>query len=172
MRLLILGLCVFAVGCGGEVPGSSTSPSSPTGGAALTQAARGANLPFHGSLQGVETAVVHLPTLDVQSTGGGQATHLGRFTATFHALVTMPAGTAVGEFTFVAASGDRLFANFTGQSAPTSVAAIVSIREIATIRSGTGRFEDAAGSFTIDRLLNQGTHISSGSFSGTIDLNH
>jgi hypothetical protein len=171
MRLLILGLCLFAVGCAGEVPGLSTSPSSTTGGAALTQAASGANLPFHGSLDGAETAVPHPPTIDVQSTGGGEATHLGRFTATFHALVTLPAGTAVGEFTFVAANGARLFATFTGQSAPTSVADVVSIQEIATITGGTGRFEDATGSFTIDRLLNQVTHISSGSFSGTIDLN-
>ena len=172
MKRLILGLCLFAFGCAGEVPGLSTSPSSTTGGAALTQAASGANLPFHGSLDGVETAVPHPPTVDVQSTGGGEATHLGRFTATFHALVTLPAGTAVGEFTFVAANGARLFATFTGQSAPTSVAGVVSIHEIATITGGTGRFEDATGSFTIDRLLNQVTHISSGSFSGTIDLNH
>jgi hypothetical protein len=78
----------------------------------------------------------------------------------------------VGEFTFVAANGASLFATFTGQSAPTSVAGVVSIQEIATITGGTGRFEDATGSFTIDRLLNQVTHISSGSFSGTIDLNH
>jgi hypothetical protein len=110
--------------------------------------------------------------VDVQSTGGGEATHLGRFTATFHALVTIPAGTAVGEFTFVAANGDRLFATFTGQSTPTSVAGVVSIHEIATITGGTGRFADATGSFTIDRSLNQGTHVSSGSFSGTIDLSH
>jgi hypothetical protein len=110
--------------------------------------------------------------VDVQSTGGGEATHLGRFTATFHALITIPAGSAVGEFTFVAANGDRVFATFTGQSAPTSVAGVVSIHEIATITGGTGRFVDATGGFTIDRSLNQGTHVSSGSFSGTIDLNH
>jgi hypothetical protein len=172
MKRLIIGFCLFTFGCAGEVPGLSTSPSSTTGGAALTQAASGTNLPFHGSLDGVETVVPHPPTIDVQSTGGGEATHLGRFTATFHALVTLPAGTAVGEFTFVAANGDRLFATFTGQSAPTNVAGVVSIHEIATITGGTGRFENATGSFTIDRLLNQVTHISSGSFSGTIDLNH
>ena len=172
MRVWILGLCLSAAACGGEVPGLSTSPSSATGGAALTQAANGTDLPFHGSLEGVETAVLNFPTVDVHSSGGGQGTHLGRFTATFHALVTLPAGTAVGTFTFVAANGDSVFATFTGQSAPTNVAGVVSIQEIATITGGTGRFEGATGSFTIDRLLNQGTHVSFGSFSGTIDLNH
>jgi hypothetical protein len=49
---------------------------------------------------------------------------------------------------------------------------VVSIHEIARIAGGTGRFDGATGNFTIDRLLNQGTHKSSGSFSGTIDLNH
>ena len=43
---------------------------------------------------------------------------------------------------------------------------------ILTCSGGMGRFEGATGSFTIDRLLNQGTHVSSGSFDGTIDLNH
>jgi hypothetical protein len=78
----------------------------------------------------------------------------------------------VGEFTFVAANGDRVFATFTGQSSPTSVAGIVSIHEVAIITGGTGRFEGATGNFTIDRLVNQATHVSSGSFDGTIDLNH
>jgi hypothetical protein len=47
---------------------------------------------------------------------------------------------------------------------------IASIVEAATITGGTGRFDDATGSFTITRVVDQATGISSGSFSGAIDF--
>ena len=52
---------------------------------------------------------------------------------------------------------------------PGSLAAIV---ETDTITGGTGRFAGATGSFTVERLLDQATGISSGSFTGGIVLDH
>ena len=51
----------------------------------------------------------------------------------------------------------------------TGVGGIASMVEAAIITGGTGRFADAAGSFTIERVLDQATGISSGSFDGTIN---
>lgn len=172
MRYLILSVCVVATACG---RGISDSPTSPTGGAmesAQTEARGGSQLPFHGSLDAHEQDVAQPPFLLVNGTGDGTATHLGRFSATFTATVTLATGSATGSITFIAANGDHLAATFVGQATPTNVAGVASIEEVATITSGTGRFAGATGAFTIRRVLNQVTGVSSGSFDGTINLGH
>ena len=45
---------------------------------------------------------------------------------------------------------------------------VLSIAESATITGGTGRFADATGTFTVERLFNQVTPLTTGSFQGTI----
>jgi hypothetical protein len=169
MRYVVLGVCMFATACAGEMPISPASPTSGTAGSAQTDARGGEQLPFHGTLQAVETDVVVPPTLQVNGTATGTATHLGRFSATFTATVTLATASAVGSISFVAANGDRLDATFIGQATPTTEAGTVSIEEVATISGGTGRFAGATGSFTINRLLNQTTGVSSGSFDGIIN---
>jgi hypothetical protein len=172
MRYLMLALCVFATACAGEIPGSPTAPSSATGGSAQTQARGGERLPFRGSLQAVERDVVAPPNLLVNGTATGTGTHLGRFTATFTATVTLATGGATGSITFIAANGDRLVASFAGQGTPTTEPNVVSVEEVATITGGTGRFVGTTGAFTIQRVLNQTTGVSSGSFDGIINPGH
>jgi hypothetical protein len=41
---------------------------------------------------------------------------------------------------------------------------------LVTLTGGTGRFEGASGSFTVERVLNRATGISTGTLSGTIVL--
>ena len=106
----------------------------------------------------------------MHSNGGGNATHLGRYTATFEFQVDLRTSTAFGSFVFTAANGDSLFGTFTGHATPAGT--VASIVETATITGGTGRFDDATGSFTIERVLDQATGISSGSFDGTISRQH
>jgi hypothetical protein len=133
MRYLVLGVCVFATACAGEIPGSPTSPTIATvGGFAETQARGGSQLPFHGSLQAVETDVVASPFLQVNGTGTGTGTQLGRFTPTFTATVTLATGSATGSIRLIAANGDRLDATFIGQGTPTTEPGVVSIEEVAT----------------------------------------
>ena len=108
----------------------------------------------------------------MNGTATGTATHLGRFTATFTATVTLATGSATGSIRFIAANGDRLDATFVGQGTPTTEPGVVSIEEVATITGGTGRFAGTTGAFTIQRVLNQATGVSSGSFDGSINMGH
>jgi hypothetical protein len=131
-------------------------------------AAADKEIPFRGSIQAVQTFNVQFPTLFVEGSGSGNATHLGRYTMTleFHVnLLTLAGG---GFADFIAANGDSLFTEFTGQASPTGNPDALSIVQAHTITGGTGRFAGATGTFTLERLLNTVTKISSGSFDGTI----
>jgi hypothetical protein len=129
------------------------------------KAAKG-QLPFHGSLEAAETDTLSFPFLTVSLSGTGQATHLGRFTATFDLLVDVRTSTSRGTVSLIAANGDRVFGTLSGHA--TGVGTTASIVETVIITGGTGRFADATGSFTIERVLDQATGLSSGSFDGTI----
>jgi hypothetical protein len=119
-------------------------------------------------LAAVEIDTVEFPNLFVDLSGTGNATQLGRFAMTLQAQIDLQTGVGVGTISFVAANGDSIFATETGQATDTPDPNIVSIVELATITGGTGRFAGATGTFTLERLLNLITGISSGSFSGTI----
>jgi hypothetical protein len=166
MRYALLGLCVFAASCAGEAPSGPTSLSSPIGGAAVTEATGGSELPFRGTLQATETvdgALHHL-------VGTGEATHLGRFTLTSEFTVTSPPPTASGTAIWTAANGDQIFTTVTGLGVLTFP--ILVTVETYTITGGTGRFAGASGSITLDRSINLQTFISSASITGTISPGH
>jgi hypothetical protein len=166
MRSIVLGLCVVAAGCSGQVLDSPTSPTSATA-PAQTQARGGTQLPFSGSF-----------TLDIQfappdphavGTGGGNATHLGQFTATVTAVVSAT-GTSTGSFNFTAANGDQLFGTIEGTGVLIEPG-VARVTEVATIEGGTGRFEGATGTFTMVRFDTISTSTGSGTFDGSINLN-
>jgi hypothetical protein len=130
-------------------------------------------VPFKGALHGsyTTTPVPPFPPqfIDVQLAVTGNATHLGRFTAVCPHRVnvsTVPS-TAVGTWTFTAANGDTLQADFTGQG--TQVApGLLYVVEMGTITGGTGRFAGASGKFVMQRLLDQVNLKTVGFFNGTI----
>jgi hypothetical protein len=125
-------------------------------------------VPFKGSVQAVETSVVQFPTLFVDASGSGNATHLGRFAVTYQFEVNLLTIAAIGSAHFIAANGDSIFTEAVGQGFTTGNPDVDSIVELHTITGGTGRFAGATGSFTVQRLLNLITGITSGSFDGTI----
>ena len=132
--------------------------------------AMAAETPLKGSFQAVESHAVQFPTLTVAGIGAGNATQLGKFTMTYDAVVNLVTRVGIGSFEFIAANGDRVFADSLGQSTPTGTPNVVSIVEILTITGGTGRFADATGTVISTRLLDQVTGDTSGSFDGTIDI--
>ena len=131
--------------------------------------AAGEQVPFKGRLEGVITQTrLDPPFISVLVEGTGNATHLGRFTFARPHLGNLATGSTSGSYHFIAANGDTLTANFSGQTSPTSIPGVLSTVETATITGGTGRFADANGEFTVVRLVDQATMTTFGSFEGTI----
>ena len=129
--------------------------------------------PFKGAYSAHETYVFDLvsvpPTRTVDGSGSGHATHLGRFALTYDHFVDLSRRAGVGTAHFIAANGDSISTEITSQAAPTEMPGIVRVIEEHTIVEGTGRFAGATGSFTLDRLVDTATGITSGSFEGTIN---
>ena len=135
-------------------------------------AAAGTQVPFKGSLQGHETDVLQGNPPDqllVDGTVTGVATHLGRFTMMYNVTVTLATGSGAGSGQLIAANGDTIFFTIVGQGTPVpDTPSLNRIVEVNTITHGTGRFVDAKGSFTVERLVDINTGLTSGSFQGTI----
>jgi hypothetical protein len=128
-------------------------------------------VPFKGSLQVYEQIVFPDPPTGfflVSGSGGGIATHLGRFTVTWEFAVNVADGRGTGPVHFVGANGDSIFTTTAGESEPTSTPGVFHIVEVQTITGGTGRFANASGVFTVDRLTDLNTGFTSGSFHGSI----
>ena len=161
-----LVLVVFSIGCAG--PNSPTAPSVSPGvsgfGATASQSSQ--SVPFKGSFEGSQTLTPGTPPFGtVNGSAAGTGTHLGEFTVAFPHTVNFATRTGVGTYTFTAANGDTLTASFTGAATGSP---LVSIVEHATVTGGTGRFEGASGTFTVQRQFNQLTGVTQGSFEGEI----
>jgi hypothetical protein len=126
-----------------------------------------------GSWQATETYELIFPQLFVDASGWGNATLLGRYAVSYEAVVNIqPDGTGLASPTahLVAANGDSLFAEGTGVGTSTDMPNISQVVEVYTITGGTGRFEGATGSFTVNRLVNLVTGATSGTIRGNIVL--
>ena len=167
--VVLTGSAFLLVGCGQTAsPTSPTSvPSSigvsSTSPLAVSPAAQH-QVPFKGTFHGSDT--VAPPTITTRATGTG--THLGQFSFTH--VITFPALT--GSSQWVAANGDSL--ETTSVVVSSVLGPVVRTNtENHTITGGTGRFSGAQGSFTVVRThvlapSDDGTHVTSGSFEGTI----
>jgi hypothetical protein len=160
---LVLGFCVFAAACAGEGSRGPTSPSSSVAPTA-TDATAASALPFKGTLEGTELIQGAAHHIDAT----GNATHLGLYTLVSDFTVNGTTASGSGTAVWTAANGDRIFTDVTG----TAVVAfpIVTVSETDTVTGGTGRFAGATGTFAVERTLNLLTHVTSGSFVGTISL--
>ena len=123
-------------------------------------------VPFKGAFQGNDT--VAFPTVTTSVTGTG--TLVGQLSLT--EVVTLTSLTGAGHW--VAANGDTIETTFVASpDFSTHALGYITVTEIHTITSGTGRFTGAQGSFTLERThivapSADGTHVTFGSFHGTI----
>jgi hypothetical protein len=157
---------LFFAGCSQAV--SPTSPSATGSGNSSGGAIQGAKaVPFKGSLEGTVTVTPLQPPLaSVHISATGNATQLGQFTLEVPHIVNFATAFGQGTFTFTAANGDTLTADFTGQ-AQTSTPIHSSVED-ATITGGTGRFAGASGRFIVHRSFDPVGGTTTGLFEGTI----
>jgi hypothetical protein len=152
MRSIVLSVCVCVAACGGQPPEAPTAPAAPFA-SSLAQTAVG--LPLNGSFTNATSGQVNCPptcpptTLTISGTSEGQATQLGRFTATFTETVDLASATGTGHYTFTAANGDRLFAEGAGGEDGFEPPNVSHVTMTGTIVGGTGRFAGASGTLTI-----------------------
>lgn len=176
MRQSLIALRVLAASRADGARGSPTSPSSSAGLASLADSQSSSTaptaLPFDGDLEATEENVFQSPsTIVVHITATGTATHLGKYTLRMNGvvdIVTMMSG--VGDFTFVADDGDTIVGTSLGQARPGPTPGTLSIPEHLNITGGTGRFVGASGSVVTERVFDQTTTRSTGSFTGTISF--
>jgi hypothetical protein len=129
--------------------------------ACITQAAAVKEVPMKGNGTGQITGQ-NGP--EITAVGGGEATHLGKFTRE-EVILLNPDGTATGTIIFTAADGSQLFCEFIGAfTSPTTVSGTY------TFTGGTGRLDGASGSAFFNISLGEAGSFSFG-FAGTIEMN-
>jgi hypothetical protein len=127
-----------------------------------------ASTPFRGAFDGTQTVTPGTPPFaTVQMHGEGEGSHLGRVEIAVPHTVNFATATATGICIIVAADGSRIVASFSGRA---QLGPIVTIVEQATITSGTGRFANAAGTFTIRRTFDPASGLTTGDFDGTLNV--
>jgi hypothetical protein len=149
LGVITTSLCLFAAACAGTAP-TGTAPTalsslvSAKESVGATEAQGGSELlPFKGTYEGLETIVTAPSHHHLDATGN--LTHLGLFTVT--ADWTIGAGGGTGTARWIAANGDELSTSFRRHGVATPP--IITFTETHTITGGTGRFANAAGSFTV-----------------------
>src|SRR5262249_685465 len=145
-----------------SIADSSTSSSL------LLAVATQKQVPFKGTMEGIDSDSDPTPTSIVVTTDGtGNSTQLGRFSFTQRVTVFFATGTDVGSAHWVAANGDTIDTTVAGSGQPAGPGEF-RIEDTHTIVGGTGRFAGAQGTFTVDRIASAVTFMTSGSFEGTI----
>lgn len=153
--------------------------SSPTAAICLALVLTGPALakhpvPIKGTIQAVEESVavfppeVPVPTLFVEASGSGRASHLGRFSVTYELEVNLDTFVGTGTAHYLAANGDSLFTDVDGEGTVPTEDGFSLILETQVITGGTGRFAGASGQFTVLRLINVFTGETAGVSGGVI----
>lgn len=98
------------------------------------------------------------PFLSGTTTGSGHASHLGNITGSGTDCVTPTSPSTYsfsnGKLVVIAANGDELRADYSGNLTPSATAPIYVIAGTYRITGGTGRFTNASGTGTVGGLEN------------------
>ena len=165
-------LCLFAsmyflLSCKKE---SATIPENGMDEASLKMSQATKTVPIKGTYATVTEILSSPPLLQLRITGIGQSSHLGegKFVAlsTLN-LTTPPPFHLGGTATFYAANGDVFYTEFNGLSTPNEdgTSTVIMTHKIT---GGTGRFENASGTFTGFTIAGLSNPLASITYDGNI----
>ncbi len=106
-------------------------------------------------------------TIETTVGGGGNGTHLGRYTMEATSTAASDTAEVSSVLVFLAANGDEVYATFSGESVTGNDGLVDSELE-ATIIGGTGRFANSTGYFTLVMTTDPDTGKSTGNYNGKI----
>lgn len=108
------------------------------------------SVPFKGSWSGITTSAddTNFPVVAIVSEGGGELTHLGSYTMVSPHTSNVFDGFTAGDQIFTAANGDTLTAYCEGTPVFNPLTGTVVGTLDCEVTGGTGRFDDATGSYT------------------------
>ncbi len=128
-------------------------------------------VPFKAYFETASRPLAFPPILRLESTGTGIGSHIGKATLLAYPTIdfrTNPISVS-GTLVITAANGDEIFASFTGTRTATSSTVLdFTINATYTITGGTGRFQNATGSFVGISLGTVGIHTGTASYEGYI----
>ena len=127
-------------------------------------------LAFNGTVQSTETSVTVFPTMSVTATGSGNATQLGSFTIHYQVEINLLDLSSTETAQLSGANGDSLRAEAVGQATENRTPGMLNVVDIYKITGGTGRFDGARGTFTLNRLVSVTTGAASSTFEGYLLL--
>jgi hypothetical protein len=146
-------------------------------GAAPAAAKADASVPFKGSSAQQAVSAAPVPgdptRVFVVTEGEGHMTHLGHFTFVSPHFSGLLDFSIDGTQNFTAANGDQVFADITGFLEPvfTEDGRLLLIGDVhGTVTGGTGRFENATGTYTFHLVFDTATLASTGEFDGAISF--
>lgn len=160
--LLVLGLAFVFL-----IPLAQTAMAAPE-----TNAVPGKPVRLHlkGTMQSSESYSTAFHTLFVTANGSGEATGLGRFTASYQMEANLMDMSVIESLSFTGANGDSLQAEAVGQALEDRTPGMFKVVEIYTVTGGTGRFAGASGTLTLNRLLSFDAGVATSTFEGYILL--
>lgn len=160
--LLVLALAaIFLIPLAGRVTAAPAVEAAP---------GKTTRLSFKGTMQSNETYSTAFYTQFVTANGYGEATELGKFSAMYQMEANLQDMSVSETASFVGVNGDSLQATAVGQAFEDQTPGMFKIVEIYTITGGTGRFDGARGTLTMNRLLSIEAGIASSNFEGYILL--
>ena len=126
------------------------------------------------SLETAQQSVINPYILLVTAGGNANASPLGQFRVVYAGMVDYTTGASLQCARFIDANGDSIYTTTTGQMSDTADMRVKSIIEFHTVVGGTGYYNGAVGTFTVNRLLTFApdglSGNSEGSFNGLIHV--
>jgi hypothetical protein len=117
-----------------------------------------AQVTFDGAIQGHERDIPKGPTQLTFGTVTGTVKNLGQLSLTYDVTINLTTGKGTGSgVLLIGKNGDSIFTTVSGQftppfTPPGSTLSVPRVTETHTITGGTGRFKEATGQFTVERL--------------------